>query len=650
MEIDGAFKPQLVALSGPGRGMTAELTEGTFVAGRHTSNAICIPDQSVSRRHFEISFSSGQVILKDLNSRNGTFVNGLPVKNKTLEHRDVIEVGDTQLILLLRTPPAPPATGSVSVVEGERAQDDATMTRLPVVPAGPIVQETPGRGHSTSTRQAHDLDVLLKINNALNWIRELAPLERQLLTMIFEVIPAEKGAILLGDNGAGEFQSAFGLWRGQSSQCRVEVSRTVLQKARRDGFAVLLNSSTDRHLLSDSTSLFHSKASSVLCAPLMEADRMTGVIYLETSNPQAQFDGDHLALLTGIAGVAAGALQNVRQMEELEKENRQLIEAMRVQHNMVGESPRMEQVHSFVAKVAATDSTVLIKGESGTGKELVARAIHYLGKRAPHPFVALNCAAIPESMLEAELFGHERGAFTGAVALKRGKLEAAHGGTLFLDEIGEMDPALQAKLLRVLQSREFERLGGTSTVKVDIRIIAATNRNLEEATQAGAFRQDLYFRINVVSITLPPLRDRREDIPLLASYFVSKFSKQCGRRVRGMSPQAMEALMRYDWPGNIRELENAIERAIVMGSGGPIQLEDLPETLLETESTREAGTPRFHEAVQQAKRNLILEALRESQGNFTEAARRLGLHPNYLHRLVRNLNLREALQARSGTL
>ena len=339
-----------------------------------------------------------------------------------------------------------------------------------------------------------------------------------------------------------------------------------------------------------------------------------------------------------------------REIERLEMENRRLQATINVEHDMVGNSPAMRAVYQFISKVAPTDSTVLIHGESGTGKELVARAVHRNSRRAGMPFVAINCAAITETLLESEMFGHEKGAFTGAIAQKRGKLEIAGGGTVFLDEIGEMAPALQAKLLRVLQEHEFERVGGTRTIRADIRVIAATNRDLTEMVRKGGFRQDLYYRLNVVALTMPPLRERRADIPALAAYFMARFARRSGRPLRGFAPGAIEALTRHDWPGNVRELENAIERAVVMGSSDYILAEDLPETLARGDGRPADGArvAPFHDAVSEAKRQIVLRAFEQAGGSFTEAARLLGLHPNYLHRLVRNLDLRSRLKRRGN--
>jgi DNA-binding NtrC family response regulator len=316
-----------------------------------------------------------------------------------------------------------------------------------------------------------------------------------------------------------------------------------------------------------------------------------------------------------------------------------------IQHDMIGEGQAMQRVYDVITKVAPADTSVLILGESGTGKELAARAIHANSPRRPRPFVAINCAALTESLLESELFGHERGAFTGAVAQKIGRIERAEGGTFFLDEIGELRPDLQAKLLRVLQERSFERIGGTRSIPLNIRVLAATNRDLAQAIGRSEFRRDLYYRLNSVSLRMPALRDRREDIPLLASYFVSKVREKVNRRIVGVSRDARALLMAYEWPGNVRELENAIEHAAVLGSAERILAEDLPESILECEPSNEASIARYHESMKDAKRQIILKAFEEARGDFNEAAQRLGLQRTYLHRLVRNLNLRDRTRA-----
>ena len=298
---------------------------------------------------------------------------------------------------------------------------------------------------------------------------------------------------------------------------------------------------------------------------------------------------------------------------------------------MVGRHPEMARIYQLITQIASTPTTVLITGESGTGKELVARAIHARSERKSQPFVAVNVAAIPEALVESELFGHEKGAFTGAHAKKLGRFEMAHGGTVFLDEIGTLRLDLQAKLLRVLQEREIERLGGVRPVPVDVRILAATNVNLRSAVRARTFREDLYYRLNVVPIHVPPLRERREDIPALVEHFVRKIARECNRDVRGVSVGALEVLTRYDWPGNVRELENVLHRAVVLTRNPVIQLQDVPLDVAMPETGSRLGEdtgPPLREAMEQFERQYILRVLEGTGWNVSRAARRLGVHRN----------------------
>jgi DNA-binding NtrC family response regulator len=307
---------------------------------------------------------------------------------------------------------------------------------------------------------------------------------------------------------------------------------------------------------------------------------------------------------------------------------------------LIGRTAPMLDVYKQIALAADAAAPVLIIGESGTGKELVAKAIHAHGRRASKAFVAVNCGAITETLLESELFGHARGSFTGAVADAKGLFEQAHGGTIFLDEIGETSPALQVKLLRTIEESEVRPVGAARPVKIDVRVVAATNAELERAVAEGRFRQDLYYRLNVVSLTMPPLRERCEDILPLANYFAAKHSRKCNRHFRGITKEAQSLMSSYSWPGNVRELENALERAIVLGSSEWILPDDLPESLLETELPAGVSGTGFHEAVREAKKRIILMALEQADGNYTEAARSLGIHPNNLHRLIRNIGMK----------
>ena len=377
----------------------------------------------------------------------------------------------------------------------------------------------------------------------------------------------------------------------------------------------------------------------MLCVPLVGVETNIGVIYLSATGRLDQFEDSHVRFLSSVAGLAVGTLENVLDNEALRTENRRLQAELDLDGVVIGESKSMRQVENFISRVANSDSTVLIRGESGTGKELVARAIHRNSERASKPFVAINCAAIPETLLESELFGHEKGAFTGAIATKKGRLEMAEGGTVFLDEIGEMAPLLQAKLLRALQEREFERVGGTKTLKLNVRIITATNKDLEKAIQSGQFRQDLYYRLNVVSVVVPPLKERIEDILLLAMYFAAKHSEKCKRPLKGISDEVRALLMGYSWPGNVRELENVIERAVALGTDEEIVLEDLPEALLEVQAGK-GNSVKYHDRINDLKTHMIVDAVKHTKGNYTKAAKLLGINANYMHRLIRNLQIK----------
>ncbi len=309
--------------------------------------------------------------------------------------------------------------------------------------------------------------------------------------------------------------------------------------------------------------------------------------------------------------------------------------------NLIGQSGVMREVFRAVDKVVDSNVSVLIQGESGTGKELIARAIHYHSKlRSSKPFVAVNCSALPESLLESELFGHEKGAFTGAVGRRIGKFEVANGGTIFLDEIGLMSPAVQAKMLRFLQEREFERVGGNELVKVDVRVISASNKDLEEAVKKGEFREDLYYRIAVFPIKLPPLRDRKEDIPLLVAHFIDKYARQENKEIEGVTPDALELLMAYHWPGNVRELENAIERAIVLASTKEITPKDLPS------SVRALGQKKIYEAdntlsswIEKLEEEALRQALLECEGNISQTAKKLGIGRATIYRKAKKYGL-----------
>jgi transcriptional regulator with GAF, ATPase, and Fis domain len=610
---------KLTVIAGPGNGTTYQIAGDRFTIGRDHQNHFSIPDHSVSREHCVIVRQGDHFLIRDLGSHNGTVVNDHPVKDQLLAHRDLIAVGHTVLQFLLRDD-----------VVFEDTAETATMS----VPAHEITI-------LTAAPATADLQALLRVSTMLHSFHAIYRgrsssarrlLERHLLSLIIEVIPASRGAVLLYEDGFDEPSSLSIQDHEGGLQRPVTISRHLVKRVLTEACGLLVEAG------SESTEGAPARApQSLVLAPLVIRGQACGVIYLEGS----AFRETHLELLVAISQLASMAMENAFQLEWLETENERLEAELHPDHHMIGDSAPLRELQRNIARAAQTNSTVLILGETGTGKELTARAIHQSGSRAGNPFVDINCAALSETLLESELFGHEKGAFTGAVVQKKGRLEFASGGTVFLDEIGEMPLQLQVKLLRVLQERQVERVGGTQPVKLDIRLIAATNRNLEEEVRAGRFRQDLYYRLNVVTLKTPALRQRPCDILPLAMHFAAKFGQQCGRRITGIAPDVQPYLLRYEWPGNIRELENAIERAVVLGASDMLELEDLPDTIREVANAAGLGrTIPLQGAIDEAKQQAITRAFEQSRGDHTVAAKLLGVNANYLYRLMRNLGMR----------
>ena len=630
------MNPRIIGIAGPLQGTVFPLPEGEMTLGRDPANQIWTADSFLSRRHCVLMRSGNTLRVKDLGSHNGTRVNGIPVREHELEPGDQISVGHSLFVFVLDEKGAPAKKGAVRIDDTLTGEDVTVRVRLVDAAGG-------AAGEKQAHRTNRGLEGLLKIATGIGGIRDSESLQWQLLGFLFDVVPAERGAVVFFDK-AGEVSSTAAWDRAQGPEHPVPVSKAILQRVFRAKSGVVVDT-PQQPASGEGQVAGDPGVRSLLCVPLVLSKEVLGAIYLDTTRPEERFDEHHLEVMSAVAGIAALALDNLRHCEQLQEENRALRAEIDIEHNMIGESPRMRTVFEFIRRVAPTDSTVLIQGESGTGKELVARAIHRNSPRAERPFVAINCAAITDTLLESELFGHEKGAFTGAASQKKGKVEIAEGGTLFLDEISELAPGLQAKLLRVLQEREFERVGGTTPIALDIRLVAATNRNLLEAIESGAFRKDLYYRLNVVSVPMPALRERREDIPLLAEYFIAKASRKCKAKIKTVSAEARACLASYDWPGNVRELENAIERALVMGSGEMLVPDDLPEAVLEGGAGESDPAAKYHGAIKESKKQLVLQALQQAGGNYIEAAKILGIHPNSLLRLIRNLDIKAATKA-----
>jgi Nif-specific regulatory protein len=576
------MQAEFIVVSGPLLGERFPLGPGETRIGRAPTADIRLDEANAAWDHCVVCARDGRYHIVDRGTGVGTFVNGIRIGEHWLEPGDQVDICET--VLVYREDP--PALSPDS-------QQHALLRACSLL----FLFRAIAMAQSGSHR---------------------ATLESQLVRLIGDIVPSSGGAVLLGRD-ADELRSAARELPGSVDLAEI-AARACHEGAVAD------------------------PATLVVALALYVRGAIAGVLAAQFPPEEAANLSDHRDTLSAVATLAVTALETVRELERLQAENTLLLERLGAgDAGILGESPAIRKLLQLIARVAPQATSVLVLGESGTGKELVARALHQQSGRSAKPFVAINCAALTETLLESELFGHEKGAFTDAVAQKKGKLEVAEGGTVFLDEIGELAPALQAKLLRVVQEREFERVGGTRTLKLDVRLIAATNRDLSAEVRRGAFREDLYYRLNVVALQVPPLRDHPEDIPALARHFLEQAAVRCRRRVSAIAPEAERYMMSYSWPGNVRELENAIERAVVLGQSDVLLPEDLPETVLESASVPEVPGA-LQSSVTESKRQSIVEAWRQSNGDHNQAAARLNIHPNSLRRLIRSLHLRDALQ------
>ncbi len=455
---------------------------------------------------------------------------------------------------------------------------------------------------------------------------------------------AKAGSLLLLDRKTRKlyFKVATGAKKDILREYEVEIGQGIAGTVAQSGDALLVPDvkKDDRWYREISESIGF-ETQSIACVPLKSNGDVLGVMQVVDKKNGTPLEKKDMALLTAYADLAAMAIGNARRIAEVRQENKDLKEALEKKYQIIGGSSKHRKVFADAMKVAGSNASVLISGESGTGKELLCRMIHRESPRKNKPLVALNCAAVPETLLEDELFGHEKGAFTGAAGRKIGKFELADGGTIFLDEIGEMIPGMQAKLLRVLQEGVFYRIGGNSPISVDVRVISATNRNIEEEIKSGRFREDLYYRLNVVHISIPPLRERKEDVYPLVSHFLEIFRMERGGPQLDVSPKAMEKMMGYDWPGNVRELRNALERAVVMGNGNAVEPEDLLISVSKTQYPGLQVGMTLEEALNAFKKEFILMNLEHTGGNRSKAAEIMDIQRTYLSRLISKYELRD---------
>ncbi len=508
-----------------------------------------------------------------------------------------------------------------------------------------------------SKPEVKELTALTEISQTISSSLDLETVMRSILNILHEQLGMERGTISLLDPETNELsiEVASGLDLEEIQRGRYKIGEGITGKVVAAGEAIVVPNVGKEPLFLNRTKSRDLTKSNIafLCVPIKLRDKTIGALSVDRLfKEDVSFDED-IRVLTIIGSIIAQAVR-IHQLVEKEKESltneniRLKRELKKKFHpvNIIGESKRMTDVFSSVDLVSTTKATVLIRGESGTGKELVARAVHYHSDRADKPFIKVSCAALPETLLESELFGYEKGAFTGAHQMKRGRFELAHTGTLFLDEIGDIPLSTQVKLLRVLQEKEFERVGGVETTRVDIRLIAATNKDLEREVQHGRFREDLYYRLNVVPIFMPALRERKEDLPLLVHHFLEKANKENNKQAKRVSDEAWEYIMNYSWPGNVREVENAVERAVIMCQGEVIGKEHFPIDLranikpIDSGSTDQPnGRSTMPEAVEHLERKLLADALQKTGGNKRKAAQILGLTERIMGYKVKQYNL-----------
>jgi transcriptional regulator with GAF, ATPase, and Fis domain len=672
------------------------LTPGrTVTIGRTATNQIAIKDDRCSRYHAEIFHSQGGWVLRDLGSRNGTLLDGVRVTGDIqLVEGGVITIAHVQMAFVhdlsaafrdsggLRAgspiatpvivPPSPmttdpgvsPAAGPGAVAadspeDSVEFQDDSDRPARITHRSGQtrfLQAERGAAAEWSGARVGQAAAALCRLAFSLAAQTDAAAVARVALEGLLQSTRTDAGAVLLTTPAyRGEYTGTelkVMATRSERQAPYHRVSRFLAGMVLRDGEAVLARNVADDSRLGVHDSKGEIFATGVICAPLRQEGRVTGLIHLYSTASERSPDPEDLEFTLAVADNVAVALQNLARQQELAErlsqtrsEVAQLRSRLGIESDLVGSSEALLAVQRQIMQAAPSRATVLIRGESGCGKELVARAIHVNSPRKKGPFVCLNCAALSESLLESELFGHEKGAFTGATERKVGKFEAADEGTLMLDEIGEMSPAVQAKFLRVLEGHPFERVGGRQPIQADVRVIAATNRDLEKAVQEGQFRRDLFFRLRVVEIQVPPLRRRVADIAELAEFFLQRFSQETGKKLRGFTPRALAKMREYRWPGNVRELKNVVERAVVLSRNDELDIDDLMLSSLATvgdtgELPSEAENAGFEPlTLDELERRHIQRTLLATGGNKSKAAQLLGIERTTLDRKIHRYGL-----------
>jgi transcriptional regulator with GAF, ATPase, and Fis domain len=625
----------LEVLTGERAGKSWELDLPVLTIGRAPSNQVVLGDYHLSGEHGQIFREDDRYIYRDLKSTNGSRIKRTDKQEVALDdgtHEAILNDGDE---LLLGDPAQPVVVRCRIKIEddGRGKQEIIAKRDLSELP------EVQGKVERDPARAAALYNVAKKLGRRG---LDLAAVFEGVGEAIFELVPkATHVAIDLADDRDGRLNTVYARAKGQAPGERFPISRAVVRRVSRDKAAVLVSNAKAEI---GTESVMRAEIVSSIGVPLWDGDMIRGVIHCDNRGSAILLEND-LDMVTAVGGLATLAIENARLVQRLRLAEEKLRgevkylkgrEEKRRFSDIIGESNAMREIFRQLEKVIDTRATVCIEGETGTGKEVIASAIHYQGKRRDKLFVAQNCAAVPENLLESELFGHKKGAFTGADHDKKGLFEIADGGTLFLDEIGEMTLNLQAKLLRVLQEGEIRPVGATISKAVDVRIICATNRSLEKEVERGTFRHDLFYRLRVFPIRLPPLRERREDVPLLVEHFLRKYTVEMNKPVAGVTPEALDQLSAYSWPGNIRELENEVQRFVIQcDHGGFITPELLAPAVRKVEGLLGRVAPKkgtLKDMMEEVERWLLVEALREHGGNKTKTAETLGITREGLHK------------------
>ena len=587
--------------------------------GRALGNDVALPSagQGLADTHAQVLFDGRDFNLEEVDKQGEILINGKKKRRARLVHGDRVTLGDADLQFSMFDDPVPARAAS--------AGDEG---------------RAPAEGHRGATlQQIAGVRKLFEFSEKLMTMKDIDQLLETMLDTVIDVTGAEKGLILLlEDAGSADgppakpvIRAARNVTREAITDTTGAISDSIVRRVLDTGRPVIVSDALTDSQFGSSESVLALRLSSVMCAPLVSQGQVTGAMYVGNDRVKGLFERGQLDLLSIFAGQASLILQNAMLLNALRADKEKLSNELKDKRfgEIIGVCGSMMEVFRKLQKVATTDISVLIGGETGTGKELIARELHRRSNRANGPFVVINCGAIPENLIESELFGHVKGAFTGAVASRPGKFQVADRGTLFLDEIGELPLNLQVKLLRALQERVVFRVGDSKPEKVDIRVLAATNRVLEEEIRAGRFREDLYYRLNVVNLYLPPLRERGDDVLIIAKALLSKYADELHSQVQGFTPQALAAIKKNPWPGNIRQLENRIKKALVLCERKLLDVEDL-----DLGAASEAPILPLEKAKEDFQRRYVLEVLERNNGNRTQTARDLGVDPRTIFRYL----------------